>query len=137
MYGPICGYGSQIRKIIWNCLSSSCRVEIYACPPSNFRLLRGQIDILCLSSTDMTADTALSLDGTGRLDYSLKQGPKRDILLRHSLQGLTSDPTGPSSMEVKFRTRSKSGTLLHVQENSNYTTIKVRGRKVITECMLT
>lgn len=74
----------------------------------------------------MTADTALSLDGTGRLDYALKQGPKRDVLLRHALQGGASDATGPSSLEVKFRTRSKSGTLLHIQESSNYTTVKVR-----------
>lgn len=77
----------------------------------------------------MTADTALSLDGTGRLDYSLKQGPKRDILLRQLLQGLTSDLASPSSLEVKFRTRSKSGTLLHVQEISNYTTVKVRDKR--------
>lgn len=75
----------------------------------------------------MTADTALSLDGTGRLDYALKQGPKRDVLLGRSLRGATSDPVGPSSLEVKFRTRSKAGTLLHVQESSNYTTVKVRG----------
>uniref|UniRef100_A0A8C5FNI2 FAT atypical cadherin 4 n=1 Tax=Gadus morhua TaxID=8049 RepID=A0A8C5FNI2_GADMO len=75
----------------------------------------------------VTADTALSLDGTGRLDYSLKQGPKRDLLLRQTLQGsVTSDPTRPSSLEVKFRTRSKTGTLLHVQEASNYTTLKLR-----------
>lgn len=76
----------------------------------------------------MTADTALSLDGTGRLDYSLKTGPKRDALLRQALQGgpSNSNPTGPSSLEVKFRTRSKSGTLLHVQESSNYTTVKVQ-----------
>ncbi|MEQ2176233.1 Protocadherin Fat 4 [Goodea atripinnis] len=74
----------------------------------------------------MTADTALSLDGTGRLDYALKQGPKRDVLLRQSLQGVASDTISPSSLEVKFRTRSKSGTLLHVQESSNYTTVKVR-----------
>lgn len=74
----------------------------------------------------MTADTALSLDGTGRLDYSLKQGPKRDVLLKQLLQGVTSDPARPSRLEVKFRTRSKSGTLLHVQESSNYTTVKVR-----------
>ncbi len=87
-------------------------------------------DILCLSPTDITADTALSLDGTGRLDYSLKQGPKRDVLLRQSLQGVASDLARPSRLEVKFRTRSKSGTLLHVQESSNYTTVKVRKRKV-------
>ncbi|KAK5864404.1 hypothetical protein PBY51_015650 [Eleginops maclovinus] len=78
----------------------------------------------------MSADTALSLDGTGRLDYSLKQGPKRDVLLRQSLQGPTSDPALPSSLEVKFRTRSKSGTLLHVQESSNYTTVKLRNGNI-------
>jgi len=83
-------------------------------------------DIIRLCLSDMTADTALSLDGTGRLDYSLKQGPKRDILLRQSLKDVASGPVIPSSLEVKFRTRSKSGTLLHVQESSNYTTVKVR-----------
>lgn len=85
--------------------------------------------VLLFHPTDMTADTALSMDGAGRLDYSLKQGPRRDVLLRQSLQGVTSEPARPSSLEVKFRTRSKSGTLLHVQESSNYTTVKVRGRK--------
>uniref|UniRef100_A0A4W5QMR3 Protocadherin Fat 4 n=1 Tax=Hucho hucho TaxID=62062 RepID=A0A4W5QMR3_9TELE len=78
----------------------------------------------------ITADTALSLDGTGRLDYTMRQSPKRDVLLRQSLMGLTSDLSGPSSLEVKFRTRSKSGTLLHVQESSNYTTIKLKNGNV-------
>lgn len=92
------------------------------------RVQRGLRVFSALVPTDMTADTALSLDGTGRLDYSLKTGPKRDVLLRQALQGgpSNSNPTGPSSLEVKFRTRSKSGTLLHVQESSNYTTVKVR-----------
>lgn len=80
----------------------------------------------CPPPTDVSVDTALSLDGTGRLDYALKRGPKRDALLRRALQGATSDPAGPSRLEVKFRTRGKSGTLLHVQESSNYTTVKVR-----------
>ncbi|CAB1337314.1 unnamed protein product [Coregonus sp. 'balchen'] len=78
----------------------------------------------------ITADTALSLDGTGRLDYAMRQSPKRDVLLRQSLMGLTSDLSGPSSLEIKFRTRSKSGTLLHVQESSNYTTIKLKNGNV-------
>uniref|UniRef100_A0A8D3DRM0 Protocadherin Fat 4 n=1 Tax=Scophthalmus maximus TaxID=52904 RepID=A0A8D3DRM0_SCOMX len=84
----------------------------------------------------ITADTALSLDGTGRLDYSLKPGPKRDVLLRRALQGASSSSdaaaaaAGPSSLEVKFRTRSKSGTLLHVQESSNYTTVKLRNGNI-------
>ncbi|CAL9706524.1 unnamed protein product [Knipowitschia caucasica] len=78
----------------------------------------------------MTPDTALALDGTGRLDYSLKQGPKRDVLLRRALQGPSSEPRVPSSLELKFRTRSKSGTLLHVQESSNYTTVKLRNGNI-------
>lgn len=86
----------------------------------------GTLSNLCLFPSDMTPDTALSLDGTGRLDYALKQGPKRDVLLRQSLQGAASNGISPSSLEVKFRTRSKTGTLLHIQESSNYTTIKVR-----------
>uniref|UniRef100_A0A3B5RCH3 Protocadherin Fat 4 n=1 Tax=Xiphophorus maculatus TaxID=8083 RepID=A0A3B5RCH3_XIPMA len=78
----------------------------------------------------MTPDTALSLDGTGRLDYALKQGPKRDVLLRQSLQGVASNGISPSSLEVKFRTRSKTGTLLHIQESSNYTTVKLRNGNI-------
>ncbi|XP_054647395.1 protocadherin Fat 4 isoform X2 [Dunckerocampus dactyliophorus] len=78
----------------------------------------------------ITADTALSLDGTGRLDYALKQGPKRDVLLRRSLQGAASEPTAPSRLELKFRTRGKSGTLLHVQESNNYTTVKLRNGNI-------
>lgn len=33
-------------------------------------------------------------------------------------------------IEVKFRTRSKSGVLIHVQESSNYTTLKVSPGKI-------
>uniref|UniRef100_A0A672QGH4 Protocadherin Fat 4 n=1 Tax=Sinocyclocheilus grahami TaxID=75366 RepID=A0A672QGH4_SINGR len=72
----------------------------------------------------ITADTAVSLDGSGRLDYGLSQSRKRDVLLARALQ----DPGRPipeySSLELKFRTRSGSGTLLHAQESSNYTTIR-------------
>ncbi|XP_019901605.3 protocadherin Fat 4 isoform X2 [Esox lucius] len=78
----------------------------------------------------ITADTALSLDGTGRLDYVMRQSPKRDALLRQSLVGLTTALSGPSSLEVKFRTRSKSGTLVHVQESSDYTTIKLKNGNI-------
>lgn len=92
---------------------------------------RESLRIFSLLAADSTADTALSLDGTGRLDYALKQGPKRDVLLRRALQGAASGSTSPSSLEVKFRTRSKTGTLLHVQESSNYTTVKVRGEQKI------
>ncbi|KAJ8373355.1 hypothetical protein AAFF_G00265990 [Aldrovandia affinis] len=81
----------------------------------------------------MTADTALSLDGSGRLDYSMSQNLKRDLLLGQSL-GRAPGP-GParppqSSLEVRFRTLSKSGTILHVQETSNYTTVKLKNGNV-------
>lgn len=74
----------------------------------------------------MSADTALSLDGTGRLDYHMKQGPKRDELLRRVLRGSPELPEAPHRLELQFRTRSKTGTLLHVQENSNYTSVKLK-----------
>uniref|UniRef100_A0A8C9R1A2 Protocadherin Fat 4 n=1 Tax=Scleropages formosus TaxID=113540 RepID=A0A8C9R1A2_SCLFO len=74
----------------------------------------------------MTADTALSLDGNGRLDYTMSRSRRRDLLLARSLQGHSQDPPGRSSLEVRFRTRSKSGTLLHIQESSNYTTVKLK-----------
>ncbi|XP_062874781.1 protocadherin Fat 4 [Trichomycterus rosablanca] len=65
----------------------------------------------------VSADSALSLDGSGRFDYSLRQSWKRDVMMRRNLH---------SSLELKFRTRSKSGTLIHVQENSNYTTVRLK-----------
>ncbi|XP_030621866.1 protocadherin Fat 4 [Chanos chanos] len=74
----------------------------------------------------ITADTALSLDGSGRLDYSLSQSRKRDILLQQNLMEPSTAMPSVSSLEVKFRTRSKSGTLLHVQESSNYTTLRIK-----------
>lgn len=81
------------------------------------------------SSAVMSADTALSLNGYGRLDYSLKPGRRRDILLAETLRSLVKDPApspaDPSSLEIRFRSRSMTGTLLHVQESSNYTTVKV------------
>ncbi|RVE67603.1 hypothetical protein OJAV_G00104590 [Oryzias javanicus] len=79
----------------------------------------------------MSADTALTLDGTGRLDYSLKQGPKRDALLRQTHRGVATDGSQPSSLEVRFRTRSKSGVVLHVRENSNYTTVKLKSGSIL------
>uniref|UniRef100_A0A3B3TF36 Protocadherin Fat 4 n=1 Tax=Paramormyrops kingsleyae TaxID=1676925 RepID=A0A3B3TF36_9TELE len=76
------------------------------------------------------ADTALSLNGYGRLDYSLKPGRRRDILLAETLRSLVKDPApgpaNPSSLEIRFRSRSMTGTLLHVQESSNYTTVKLK-----------
>nr|XP_023651622.1 protocadherin Fat 4 [Paramormyrops kingsleyae] len=74
----------------------------------------------------MTADTALSLDGSGRLDYTMSQSHKRDLLLGRRPQGPARDPAAPSSLEVRFRTRSRSGTLFHIQESSNYTTVKLK-----------
>ncbi|RXM31136.1 Protocadherin Fat 4 [Acipenser ruthenus] len=78
----------------------------------------------------MTVDTALSLDGNGRLDYSMNQNKKRDFLLSQSLRGTSGDPMSLNSLDMKFRTRSKNGILFHVQESSNYTTVKVKNGKV-------
>ncbi|XP_060039989.1 protocadherin Fat 4 isoform X2 [Erinaceus europaeus] len=75
----------------------------------------------------ISENTALTLEGSGRLDYHLSQSEKREYLLRTSLHGV-SEPFGVSSLEVKFRTRSEQGVLLHVQESSNYTTLQVRGQ---------
>lgn len=87
----------------------------------------------------MTADTALFLDGGGRLDYSMSQSHRRDLLLSRRPQGAARHPAAPSSLELRFRTRSRSGTLLHIQESSNYTTVKVKpgggGPLVIGRCL--
>lgn len=74
----------------------------------------------------LTPDTALSLEGRGRLDYHMSQNEKREYLLRQSIRGSTLEPFGVNSLEVKFRTRSENGVLIHIQESSNYTTVKVR-----------
>ncbi|KAK1798052.1 hypothetical protein P4O66_000551 [Electrophorus voltai] len=73
----------------------------------------------------ISADTALSLDGSGRVDYSVRQGWMRDVLLEKGLQS-AAHTHAESSLEVKFRTRSKTATLLHVQESSNYTTVRLK-----------
>ncbi|XP_048189325.1 protocadherin Fat 4 [Perognathus longimembris pacificus] len=78
----------------------------------------------------MTADTALSLEGKGRLDYHMSQSEKREYLLRQSLRGAPAEPYGVKSLEVKFRTRSENGILIHIQESSNYTTVKIKNGKV-------
>ncbi|XP_073778503.1 protocadherin Fat 4 isoform X2 [Danio rerio] len=75
----------------------------------------------------ISADTALSLDGSGRLDYALSQSRKRDVLLERALQGPGRSVLQHSSLELKFRTRSASGTLLHAQESYNYTTLRLKG----------
>lgn len=73
-----------------------------------------------------TPDTALSLEGKGRLDYLMSPNEKREYLLRQSARGAMLEPFGVTSLEVKFRTRSENGILIHIQESSNYTTVKVR-----------
>lgn len=74
----------------------------------------------------ITPDTALSLEGKGRLDYHMSQNEKREYLLRQSIRGAMLEPFGVNSLEIKFRTRSENGILIHIQESSNYTTVKVR-----------
>nr|KAF6346486.1 FAT atypical cadherin 4 [Pipistrellus kuhlii] len=78
----------------------------------------------------VTPDTALSLEGKGRLDYHMSQNEKREYLLRQSIRGATVEPFGVNSLEVKFRTRSENGILIHIQESSNYTTVKIKNGKV-------
>ncbi|XP_076844234.1 protocadherin Fat 4 isoform X2 [Brachyhypopomus gauderio] len=74
----------------------------------------------------ISADTALSLDGSGRLDYSMRQSWVREVMLERGLQTGAHTHTQTSSLELKFRTRSKTATLLHVQETSNYTTVRLK-----------
>uniref|UniRef100_A0A8C9BCN7 Protocadherin Fat 4 n=1 Tax=Phocoena sinus TaxID=42100 RepID=A0A8C9BCN7_PHOSS len=78
----------------------------------------------------ITPDTALSLEGKGRLDYHMSQNEKREYLLRQSIRGAMLEPFGVNSLEVKFRTRSENGILIHIQESSNYTTVKIKNGKV-------
>uniref|UniRef100_A0A2K5L1M1 Protocadherin Fat 4 n=1 Tax=Cercocebus atys TaxID=9531 RepID=A0A2K5L1M1_CERAT len=78
----------------------------------------------------LTPDTALSLEGKGRLDYHMSQNEKREYLLRQSIRGAMLEPFGVNSLEVKFRTRSENGILIHIQESSNYTTVKIKNGKV-------
>uniref|UniRef100_A0A2K5Q1K7 FAT atypical cadherin 4 n=1 Tax=Cebus imitator TaxID=2715852 RepID=A0A2K5Q1K7_CEBIM len=81
-------------------------------------------------SVTITPDTALSLEGKGRLDYHMSQNEKREYLLRQSIRGAMLEPFGVNSLEVKFRTRSENGILIHIQESSNYTTVKIKNGKV-------
>lgn len=74
---------------------------------------------------DLTADTALSLEGKGRLDYHMRQNRKWEYMMRYYTGNAIMEPRSMGSLEVKFRTRSKSGVLIHIQESSNYTTVKV------------
>ncbi|XP_062839712.1 protocadherin Fat 4 [Anolis carolinensis] len=78
----------------------------------------------------VTADTALSLEGKGRLDYHIRQNRKWEYVMRHSVGNAILEPQSVDNVEVKFRTRSKSGVLINIQESSNYTTVKIKGGKV-------
>uniref|UniRef100_A0A8D2JBT4 FAT atypical cadherin 4 n=1 Tax=Varanus komodoensis TaxID=61221 RepID=A0A8D2JBT4_VARKO len=78
----------------------------------------------------VTADTALSLEGKGRLDYHIRQNRKWEHIMRSSIGNAILDPQSIGSIEVKFRTRSKIGVLIHIQESSNYTTVKIKGGKI-------
>uniref|UniRef100_A0A663MGM7 Protocadherin Fat 4 n=1 Tax=Athene cunicularia TaxID=194338 RepID=A0A663MGM7_ATHCN len=78
----------------------------------------------------ITADTALSLEGKGRLDYHMSPNKKREYVMRHGTQGAGPGPPKADRLEVKFRTRSENGILVHVQESSNFTTVKIKGGKV-------
>ena len=47
-------------------------------------------------------------------------------MMRHGTRGAGLGPPNANRLEVKFRTRSENGILVHVQESSNFTTVKVR-----------
>ncbi|XP_042668130.1 protocadherin Fat 4 [Centrocercus urophasianus] len=78
----------------------------------------------------ITADTALSLEGRGRLDYHMSPNKKREYMMRYIARGASPGPLNVDSLEVKFRTRSENGILVHIQESSNFTTVKIRAGKV-------
>nr|XP_056711917.1 protocadherin Fat 4 [Euleptes europaea] len=78
----------------------------------------------------LTADTALSLEGKGRLDYYMRQNRKWEYMMKLNIGDAILEPQSMNSIEVKFRTRSENGILIHIQENSNYTTVKIKGGKM-------
>uniref|UniRef100_A0A8B9J1D2 Protocadherin Fat 4 n=1 Tax=Amazona collaria TaxID=241587 RepID=A0A8B9J1D2_9PSIT len=78
----------------------------------------------------ITADTALSLEGKGRLDYHISPNKRREYMMRHGTRGTSLGPLNVDHLEVKFRTRSENGVLVHIQESSNFTTVKIKGGKV-------
>lgn len=63
----------------------------------------------------------------------MSQSEKREYLLMQSIRDVMLEPFGVNSLEVKFRTRSENGILIHIQESSNYTTVKVRGEPMLTQ----
>ncbi|XP_062429972.1 protocadherin Fat 4 [Rhea pennata] len=78
----------------------------------------------------ITADTALALEGKGRLDYHMSPNKKREYMMRRGAGGASLGPLNVDRLEVKFRTRSENGILIHIQESSNFTTVKIKGGKV-------
>lgn len=62
----------------------------------------------------------------------MSQSEKREYLLTQSIRDAMLEPFGVNSLEVKFRTRSENGILIHIQESSNYTTVKVRKEPLLT-----
>ncbi|XP_075056154.1 protocadherin Fat 4 [Mixophyes fleayi] len=76
----------------------------------------------------MTADTALSLEGRGYLEYALSQTKKREYLLRQ--RSVDSETIYVNHLEIKFRTRSENGVLVQIHESSNYTIVKVKNGKL-------
>ncbi|KAJ6650293.1 hypothetical protein lerEdw1_013425 [Lerista edwardsae] len=78
----------------------------------------------------ITADTALSLEGKGHLVYHMSQNRKWEYMMRQRTGNTILEPQMMNSLEIKFRTRSESGVLIHVQESSNYTTVKIKVGKV-------
>ncbi|XP_038255144.1 protocadherin Fat 4 [Dermochelys coriacea] len=78
----------------------------------------------------ITADTALSLEGKGRLDYHMSRNKKREYMMKYGTKDAILEPLSVNHLEVKFRTRSENGILIHIQESSNYTTVKIKSGKV-------
>ncbi|CAM4658808.1 unnamed protein product [Lepidochelys kempii] len=78
----------------------------------------------------ITADTALSLEGKGRLDYHMSRNKKREYMMKYGTKGAILEPLSVNHLEVKFRTRHENGILIHIQESSNYTTVKIKSGKV-------
>ncbi|KAG8454113.1 hypothetical protein GDO86_000669 [Hymenochirus boettgeri] len=76
----------------------------------------------------MNADTALSLENKGYLEYSISQSIKREYFIKP--QNVDSYPINANQLEIKFRTRSENGLLLQIHEITNYTIVKVKNGKL-------
>nr|XP_014353256.1 PREDICTED: protocadherin Fat 4-like [Latimeria chalumnae] len=78
---------------------------------------------------NISENTALHLNGEARLDYILKESYKRkqqmrDLLLSTSATNWEIDASN-TGIEIKFKTRKINGTLVHFQESTSYTTVKM------------